>query len=375
MASVKIPNKLITEAVDSVHALCADFFKGRKKSPDRLFCDYFDQQQEGVLRSYQLTESDEGNMTYRKAVVDLSQVRGEESLHSQDRRELSDQLIRPQTMLSFQKNGDEINSPALVLRQRDDGTLDVGDGRHRYVWSVALGCAKANAYVVRCSDDTWNDLRQDFNDMNGAQRTDEERLILVYRKWQQGGHGSIRELCRRHGLSEPKFNEYRARQEAKSKAEKQGLEVSPATPLNVVQTAVKVVEGTGGNKDAAQRIINAGTPVSVSGKVGKAVTKTGLEKVLKPLQEGETTPEVIEEVIGQLKEETARAKVHRGPNVSSHTKFVKGIDMAMKAMAKGSAQEIGLPLKTIVTLRRQIKTLLEYLDASLDADTSVETAA
>ncbi len=368
-----VPNKQFLEAADFVRMeLCKDFFRVKELSPDRVFCNYSDPLTEAVLQYYQFEKSDSGdNMTWHEGNVDMSLIRVDQALNEQDRRDLDKLLIRPQTMLSFMANGDEIDSGAVVLRCLPDGTYLPGDGRHRLVWAAALGCKTANAYLVHCKkDELWNDLREEFNNRMGAQRTEEERMYLVYRKLQIGGQGSMRELCRRFGISESKYITFRDQQIARKKAADNGL-IANNAPIAVITAAVKAVEEKNIDKEVAQKLIDAAT--SAVPTQSKNVTA-----VLEDLDSGEYTPETISKAASDIRQEVGRSKITngrtRGPNRSNRTKFMQGIDMATKAAEKGKASDIGMDQLSIKNYHKKVEILLNYLKIAIIPEVDDEAA-
>jgi hypothetical protein len=355
----KIPNKLLMEAVNTIREdWCRDFFKDRELTPNRIFCCHFDNQDENVLSSYGFTESKAGtNLTYQKVEgIPMCRIRCDDALMSQDRRDLNQNMVRMQTILSFMGNDDNLNARAVVLRALPDGTYIPGDGRHRLVWSEALGCKEVNALVIYCTDDTiWDNLREIFNNMNGAQRTEEERLYLVARKVMAGGQGSIRELCAKNGVSEAKFRVFNKRYEASLAAGREGLRSGTNVPAEVLETAVKIVQ-SGGSKEDAQVLIDAGAAFPKS----RELTKEEIQDALGDLND-DMSSEAIAKAASNLKQEVVKKKNKRGQNKSNKERLMQGIDIALKALRGGHAQDIGMSPAEIVRYKARVEEISKYL--------------
>lgn len=367
-APQKIPDKQFQEAVESVKELCAGFFKKFPQTPDRLFCKHPNGQYEDVLHSYGFRAYDINmvydHMTYDFVKVEINSIRMDEALNSQDRRDLDKWLIREITMQSFQTNGNDIDAPAAILLLNPDGTYTVGDARHRIIWSKANGCKDVMAYVVRCNDpEIWNGLREKFNNMLGAERSQEERLFLVYRKYIQGGHGSIRDLCEKNGVSETRFNEFREQQKISTVAKNNGLKVARNTPPEIVKIANQAIL-KGLTLENAQKLVDGITPANSRPiKISASVTKD-IQNILK--EEG-NSPEAVEKAAATVRESVGRAKLKRGPNKNHRVKFMEGIDIASKNATGGNPSEIGMPKAEIENYLGKVNVILNWLNLGLEA--------
>lgn len=349
-------DKLTTAAVEKIrNDWCREFFADRKEQPNRKFCQYFEQQDRDVLSTLLDQTDNGGEDTFYTTELDIGEIDIDTALMQQDRRFLTADLILPSTMRSFQANDSNLNAPACVVRKTENGYLP-GDGRHRLVWSVALGCKKANAWVVETDDDNWNHLREMFNNLNGAQRTEEERLHLVYRKMQQGGF-SIKDLCKSFGVPLNKFYEFQLRQKLSAEAEDRGLAPTQTTPNVVLKKAIELIDKRQ-DKKRVQALINESSRQSEVSRPLLPLHSKQLDALFKSKELN--TDESIEELITEIKK-AKRKRGARGPNKATVTKFAEGIETATKATKKGLPAEIGMAATEIRSYKSQVQSLFEWL--------------
>lgn len=334
--------------------LCKSFFQGRKQTPNRKFCNYFSGQPEDLLKFCGLSNDSNSDAYYRKKTILLSSIRLEESMVRQERRHLNELMFREEIMLSLMKNEDGLDTPAILVRDMGDGTYALGDGRHRVLMALAMGCLEANAWVVKCPLEVWDEVRREFNEINGGSMTEEERILGVHRIMLKGGCGPKEIVCKRHGVPMSKYNDYVKRLELAKKAEEKGLKVSPHTPLPVIAAAIESPITV----PQAQKLIEVGTPVHPESKVkpNKSPSKKVLEQTLKPLAKPQTQEE-FEKTASALQTETRNAG-KRGRNKTHYERFSEGLKMMVKASRVGTPQEIGIPSKPRDMVIKQLEQLL-----------------
>ena len=359
--AVAVKNALTAKAVAATKAVASDYFKTAKPNPKRVFARYFSEQDEDTLKSHGFISggNPKASPVYNKVSgIALAQIRTDESLQNQDRTDLDSEMIRHQTMQSFAGNDDAVDSPALVLRDIGDGTYDIGDGRHRAIFSNALGCETVNAFVVQCDDEAWDNLRFDFNNRNGQQRSLQERLLLVYNRVSKGGC-VIRNVCQKNGVSYQQYNEFAKSQKLRSEAKDAGLNVAAGASSTLVKCAIDVAKKNG--VADAQKVLNA----SQTSSQKTTPSKAALDKILKPIYEcddGKVIPDdTIAATIQSLRSTTIRAARGGREYKDYATRFRDHLKAITTITGKTSSNRMDVSKQEKQVMIQQVSAILAWL--------------
>jgi hypothetical protein len=358
MAVAKFSNKLASEAVKVIREeWCKEFFQGRKNSPDRIYCKHYEGMTKSILESYGFSNNPQKKPYYTQASIPIESIRADDSLHTQDRRDLSNHLVRQQTMHSMQACGEDIDAPAIVARLLQDGSYIVGDGRHRLLWASALGCTHVNCWIVHCDDEQWEGLRDSFNDMNGAQRTLDERILLVHKYMLKGG-ASMASLCLRHGVPISKYRTFAEEQRLKESAKTSGLKLKGNEAPAIIEKALEVQQKH--NTELAQKVLEvSATSTTNDSKPKTPPSKTAIAQAINPILKDSVDDTTVNEALHELGK-----VVRKGGRVQKDyaTRLRQGIDELLKVRKKTTAAGIGLAKREKAEMIVDLNSVVAWLN-------------